>query len=372
MKPEIRTAIILGGTIAVAIAAVSIIFSTLENPQNTTLNTINEESGLKTKSIDKSRFKKAPELVGISGYINTTPEELEKAMEGKVVLYDIWTYSCINCIRTLPYLTSWEEKYSDEGLLIIGIHSPEFEFEKDINNVQMAVDKYGIKYPVILDNDMETWKAFKNRYWPHKFISDNESYIRYDHIGEGGYKETERVIQQLLEERATQLGLNVAAAEPLVDIKPFEHTRFRTPELYFGYKFAAGRNQLGNEKGFSPGNDVTYSIPDKLNQNYFYLDGTWKNLEGGMRLESDSGTIILPYFAKEVNIVTANQAELSIFIDDKPLTPDLAGTDINSNSKLFVEEDDLYNIINSVEPESHILKIVVSDAGFEIYAFTFG
>ena len=372
MKSEIRTAIILGGVIAVGVATLSIIFSTLEPQQNTTLITINEESGLKTQTIDKSRFKKAPELAGISGYINTTPEELEKAMEGKVVLYDIWTYSCINCIRTLPFLTAWDEKYSDNGLLIIGIHSPEFEFEKDINNVQMAVDKYGIKYPVILDNDWEIWKAFKNRYWPHKFISDNDGYIRYDHIGEGGYDETEKVIQQLLEERAAQLGLGVAAAEPFVDIEEFEHTSFRTPELYFGYKFASGRNQLGNEKGFSPRNEVTYSSPNKVDQNYFYLDGTWKNLEGSMRLVSDSGTIILPYFAKEVNIVTANQAELSIYIDDKPLTPDLGGTDVSSNGKLFVKEDDLYNLINTEEPESHILKIVVSDPGFEIYAFTFG
>ncbi len=372
MKSEFRTAIILIGVIVAGVATLSVIFSTLETSQNTILNTINDESGLKTQSIDKSKFKKAPELSGISGYINTTPEELEKAMEGKVVLYDIWTYSCINCIRTLPFLTAWDEKYSDEGLLIIGVHSPEFEFEKDITNVQMAVDKYGIKYPVILDNDKEIWKAFNNRYWPHKFISDNENYIRYDHIGEGGYDETEKVIQKLLEERATQLGLNVAAAEPLVDIEEFEHTRFRTPELYFGYKFASGRNQLGNQEGFSPGNEVTYSIPDKRDQNYFYVDGTWKNLEGSMKLVSDSGTIILEYFAKEVNIVTANEAELSIYIDDKPITPDLAGSAVNPNGKLFVKGDDLYNIINSEESESHILKIEVSEPGFEIYAFTFG
>jgi len=372
MRSEIRTAIIFGIVITVGVATASIVFSTLETRQDTTLNAINDVSELVTQSVDKSRFKQAPDLVGVSGYINTTPQELEHAMKDKVVLYDIWTYSCINCIRTLPYLTAWDEKYSDEGLLIIGIHSPEFEFEKDIKNVQMAVDKYGIKYPVILDNDWETWDAFKNRYWPHKFIADNEGYIRYDHIGEGGYKKTEQVIQLLLEERATQIGLKVASAEPLVDIEEFEHTSFRTPELYFGYKFASGRNQLGNEKGFSPGNEVTYSIPDKLTQNNFYLDGTWKNLEGSMRLVSDSGAIVLSYFAKEVNIVTANEAELTMYIDDKPLTADFGETDVSSNGKLFVKEDDLYNIINSENPESHILKIVVSDPGFEIYAFTFG
>ncbi len=371
MKPEIKTAIILGIVIVAVIGSLSVVFSSIETSQTLELDE-DKEQDQGIQNIDKSRFKKAPALTGIAGYINTTPEELEKAMEGKIVLYDIWTYSCINCIRTLPFLTAWNEKYSDEGLLIIGVHSPEFEFEKDITNVQMAVDKYGIKYPVVLDNDWEIWNSFNNRYWPHKFISDNEGYIRYDHIGEGGYDKTEKVIQLLLEERSSLLGLDVAATEPFVDIEEFEHTSFRTPELYFGYKFASGRNQLGNEGGFSPGNEVTYSIPDKLDQNYFYLDGTWKNLEDSMRLVSDGGTIILPYFAKEVNIVTANEAELSIYIDGESITPDLAGTGVSPNGKLFVKEDDLYNIINSKEPESHILKIEVPEPGFEIYAFTFG
>ena len=160
------------------------------------------------QKIDKSGFKKAPSLVGISGYINTTPEELEKEMDDKVILYDIWTYSCINCKRTLPYVTSWNDKYSDQGLLIIGIHSPEFEFEKDIDNVQRAVTQHGITYPVIQDNDFETWKAFENRYWPRKYIADHEGFIRYDHIGEGRYAETEKVIQELLLERTQHLEMN--------------------------------------------------------------------------------------------------------------------------------------------------------------------
>jgi len=142
----------------------------------------------------------------------------------------------------------------------------------------MAVEKYGIKYPVVLDNDWETWKAFENRYWPRKYVVDHEGYIRYDHIGEGGYKETEKIIQKLLYERATQLGLGVASAESLVDIEEFQHTSFRSPELYFGYKFSSGRNQLGNAEGFNPENEVTYIIPENLQQNYFYLEGTWKNL----------------------------------------------------------------------------------------------
>ena len=372
MKTEIKTAVIFGIVIVGVIGGLGIVFSTLETSETIVQTQVTEEENqIRIFNIDKSNFKKAPNLVGIEGYINTTPEELQKAIKGKVVLYDIWTYSCINCVRTLPYITAWNQKYVDEGLLIIGIHSPEFEFEKDFDNVKMAIEKYGILYPVVLDNEMKTWKAFENRYWPRKYIADHEGYIRYNHIGEGAYDETEKVIQQLLEERAIQLGFNVAAAEPLVDIDEFQHTGFRTPELYFGYKFAAGRNQLGNVEGFSPDKDVSYSFPDQLQQHYFYLDGTWKNLQGGMKLVSDSGSIRLPYYAKEVNIVTANESELTILLDGKLITSDFAGDDIIFG-KVSATQAGLYNIIRSQEASSHLLEIVVANPGFEIYTFTFG
>ena len=197
MKSEIKTAIILGIVIAVGIGTISIVFSSFDK--------INATNSLDT--IDKTNFKKAPNLVGIAHHLNTTPEKLVEQIKDKVILYDIWTYSCINCVRTLPHITAWDDKYSEQGLLIIGIHSPEFEFEKEPENVQMAIAKHGINYPVVLDNEMETWKAFDNRYWPRKYIADHEGYIRYDHIGEGGYKETEKIIQQILQERSKSLGI---------------------------------------------------------------------------------------------------------------------------------------------------------------------
>src|SRR5919107_290699 len=139
---------------------------------------------------------------------NFIPASIDlKDLKGKVVLVDFWTYSCINCIRTLPYLVDWNEKYADKGLVIVGVHSPEFEFEKNVDNVKAAVQKYGIKYPVVQDNDKGTWDAYENRYWPRKYLIDNEGYIRYDHIGEGGYAETEKVIRSLLAERAAQTGI---------------------------------------------------------------------------------------------------------------------------------------------------------------------
>jgi len=377
MKAEIKTAIIMAVVLVAGIGGASAYFSSLEEPMLS--NTQNQlESTQKqaannmptVSTIDKSGFKKAPDLVGIVGYINTSPEELKATMKDKVVLYDIWTYSCINCIRTLPYINAWNEKYADKGLLIIGIHSPEFEFEKDINNVKTAVENYGIKYPVVLDNDMKTWKAFENRYWPRKYIADSEGYIRYDHIGEGGYAETEKVVQQLLEERSQLLGLNVAAAQQLVDLEEHKFLASQTPELYFGYKFAFGRSQLGNSEGFKPDQIVTYFIPNNLQEDYFYLEGQWQNFEDRMKLVSENGRIVLPYFAKSVNIVAAGQSELQILLDDNPIKLDDAGTDVQ-DGLAHVSDERLYNIISTKEAASHTLTIVAKP-GFEIYTFTFG
>ena len=154
----------------------------------------------KISKIDKSDFKKVPILSGITGYINTNPDEIKTITKNKVVLYDFWTYSCSNCQATTPYLKSWYDKYADKGLVIIGIHYPEFQFEKDINNVKQAVVNNGIKFPVVLDNDGVNWDAFGNNYWPRFYLADAEGYIRYDHIGEGAYDETENTIKSLLQE----------------------------------------------------------------------------------------------------------------------------------------------------------------------------
>ena len=368
MKSEIKTALILGIVIAAGVGILGLVFASLDETKST--STLTEIDAL--LKIDKSGFKVAPDLVGIAHYLNTTPEELTEEIKDKVVLYDIWTYSCINCVRTLPYITAWNDKYADQGLLIVGIHSPEFEFEKDPKNVEMAIGKYGIKYPVVMDNDMKTWKAFENNYWPRKYIADHEGYIRYDHIGEGDYQETEKIIQQLLEERSTSLGIEITSNAPLVDIEEFEHSMFRTPELYFGYKFAQNRNQLGSEEGFQPGKTISYSEPDNIDLHKFYLTGDWKNYDDSMELISETGTIKLLYNAKEVNIVTENDAELEIFLEGEPLPTEYAGKDITSINTLQVTEAGMYNIINSESSASHVMEIKVTGEGFQIFTFTFG
>jgi len=357
MNAEIKTGVIFGGVIVAGAVFLAILFIGLEESV-----LVNQDSGI----------IKAPNLVGIAHYLNTSSEELTKEMENKVILYDIWTYSCVNCIRTLPFITSWDKKYSDQGLLIIGIHSPEFEFEKDPENVKIAMEKYGITYPVVLDNDMKTWKAFENNYWPRKYIADHDGNLRYDHIGEGGYQETEKVIQQLLDERAKAMGIENVSGNELVSIKEFEHTLFRTPELYFGYKFAQSRNQLGSDEGFQPGKIVTYTEPNYIELNKFYPIGNWKNHEDSMELTETAGLIKLSFDAKEVNIVTENSAQLEIFLDGVSLTKKHAGYDISSGNKIMVSNAGMYNIINSETSISHTMDIVVEGKGFQVFTFTFG
>ncbi|MDE0525714.1 MAG: redoxin domain-containing protein [Thaumarchaeota archaeon] len=376
MRSEVRTAIVLGGVIAVGLAVASIAFTALDSePASTVAAGVDPDAPQSSQAVDKSRFKMAPDLVGIADYLNTTPEELEARIGDSVVLYDIWTYSCINCLRTLPYITAWDEKYADQGLLIIGVHSPEFEFEKDVDNVRRAVEKHGIEYPVVLDNDWETWDAFENRYWPRKYVADHEGYVRYDRIGEGGYQETERVIQKLLAERAAALGVQAAAAEPLVDIDEFQHTAFRTPELYFGYYFAQNRNNLGSSEGFNPGQTIEYERPGSVEHNKFYMVGTWTNGRDGMSLpDGEDGSVLLKYSAKEVNIVTAGAGVIRVLVDGAPISADIAGHDVDSDTGLITtDEPRLYNVVSAESSSTHEIELQIDNGGgFEMFTFTFG
>ncbi len=344
---------------------------------------VDSASGKITKiqySIDKSQFRKAPEFMDVSGYINTSPISL-KDLKGKVVLVDFWTYSCINCIRTLPYLVDWNAKYADKGLVIVGVHTPEFEFEKNIENVKAAVQKFGIKYPVFQDNDKGTWNAYDNRYWPRKYIIDSEGYIRYDHIGEGGYAETKKVIQTLLAEKAALQGaqtldINSSALSSPANIQSVDFSKVNSPELYFGYQFA--RDVLGSPEGFKPDQVVNYSIPSSdLKANVIYLQGEWKNNPDNLELVGDSGKIALAYSAKSVNIVAGGSGQAKISEDgiqsvSANSTNSTRGSDLDSGGRVSIDGQRLYNIATHPNYGNHYILLDVMGKGFQAYTFTFG
>jgi thiol-disulfide isomerase/thioredoxin len=334
-----------------------------------------ENNGTITKvQIDKSQFKLAPELTKITGFINSKPITLAD-LRGKVVLVDFWTYSCINCIRTIPYLNAWYEKYADKGLVIVGVHTPEFEFEKDYNNVQAAVEKFHIRYPVAQDNEKQTWNAYDNRYWPRKYLIDADGYIRYDHIGEGGYAETEKVIQSLLAERADSIGANNTIDQSISNPESSQSVNFdriNTPELYFGYQYS--REPLGNSEGYQPDQIVNYTLPDntKIVPNRIYLAGEWKNYADHMELQSQVGHIVLSYSAKAVNIVAGGKGELRILEDNSPLDNSSRGTDISEDGTVTINGQRLYDVVEHEGYGNHQIAIEVVGRGFQIYTFTFG
>ncbi len=323
----------------------------------------------------KDGFVFAPELAGISGYINTPQQRgtTIASLKGKVVLVDFWTYTCINCIRTIPYLNSWHEKYADKGLVIIGVHTPEFEFEKDTVNVRAAVEKYGIKYPVVQDNDYATWNAFGNHYWPHKFLIDSEGYIRYDHIGEGGYDETEQQIVELLKERDQSVQMGYAKVIP----GETDFAKIGTPELYLGYQFA--RQGIGNSEGLKPEETVGYKLPNSFEPNVVYLEGQWKNNSDNVELVSETGRVALVFTAKNVNIVAGSSANASAVIlelDGAPIPASSFGTDASMDSVrggVAVSSQRLYNIVSlPAYAKEKKLIFTVNGKGFRFYTFTFG
>jgi len=338
-------------------------------------NSENSISNVKL-SIDKSQFRKAPEFKGITSYINTNQTKFSD-LKGKVVLVDFWTYSCINCIRTLPYLVDWNQKYSDKGLVIVGVHSPEFEFEKNIDNVKQAVARFGIKYPVLLDNDHETWNAFQNSYWPRKYLVDSDGFIRYDHIGEGGYAETENAIKSLLAERSNQQGLEISNLNQTKLIVPsapsVDFNQIKSPELYFGYQYA--RAQLGNIQGFNPEKTVNYTIPgSNLESNVIYLQGLWKNNPDSMELAGSNGKIMLAYSAKSINIVAGGKGEAIVKEDGKgnQTNNTFKGNDVDAEGRLTVDGQRLYNIADHTNYGNHQIEIAARGPGFKVYTFTFG
>ena len=340
-------------------------------------NSENETQILSVNKEEKSKkYEPAKEISSPDGFINTGKITIGEFIGKKIVLVDFWTYSCINCQRTFPYLNAWYEKYQDKGLVIIGIHTPEFQFEHKYENVLQAVKKFGIKYPVVLDNDYSTWTAYKNRYWPRKYLIDIDGFIVYDHIGEGGYAETEQKIQELLEERLAMLGskeeINQKIGVPR-DVSEISFRQIESPEIYFG----ASRNEfLGNGTIGAIGKQ-SLETPKEIQLNTLYLAGDWDFQSEFVENQSTNAKIIFRYKAKDVYFVaSAPQAtKIKILRDGKTLEAKFKGADITiSGGESFgtIKEDRLYKIIEDQTYGEHTLEIIIENPGLKAFTFTFG
>ncbi len=302
---------------------------------------------------------KAPEIVPGGIWFNSTPLTIAE-LKGKVVLIDFWTYSCINCQRTLPYLRDWNKKYKDKGLVIIGVHSPEFEFEKSPKNVSQAISDFQLTYPVVQDNDFATWRAYKNRYWPAKYFIDTEGYIRFTHFGEGAYDESEKIIQELLKE--------AGATDITTDVNNPSYTiNANTPEIYLGY----GRIEHFASPEIIKKNALeTYTKPNNLGNNEIAYEGSWNIMEE--YANPQKGAILhLNFDAKEVFLVMRTKgspSKIKVYVDDKL---QYFGED-NSNGIVTVDADALYKLIKLPIQGRHNVRLEFEDNNAELYAFTFG
>lgn len=295
---------------------------------------------------DLKNLGQAPEFAGIKSWLNSDPLTIEQ-LRGKVILIDFWTYSCINCIRTLPYVTGWYEKYKDNGFVVIGVHTPEFAFEKDEGNVRSALSNYKINYPVALDNDYGTWQAYKNKYWPAHYLIDQNGDIVYTHFGEGQYRETEQAIQNLL-------GLQTNNEMEDTNIA----RQVKTPEIYFGLD----RIQwLTKEQKASP-TTQSYSLPSQLADNYFALSGQWLFSNESVRLISNSGKIRLNFYSKDVHMVaqSASNAMVKVYIDGQFV------------KTVEIKNSNLYTLFEGNDSAQRMMDIEIEGDGFEAFTFTFG
>jgi len=280
-----------------------------------------------------------------------------------VVLIDFWTYTCINCIRTLPYVKAWDDEYRDDGLTIVGVHSPEFPFEKDAGNVADAIERNGIRYPVVQDNDFATWNAFGNQYWPAKYLIDAEGHVRYAHFGEGSYEETEAAIRSLLAEA----GADGLGAEAKPGPAEAADRRLATPETYLGYSRAQGYAQEPE-----PGTHV-YAPPAEgsLELNEFAYGGRWRvGAESATAVEDAS--LSLAFQARRVFLVLGAKRprEMQVLLDGRPIAAGAAGDDV-TGARVTVREQRLYRLVDLPRAGRHTLELRF-EPGIDGYAFTFG
>ncbi|MBY5363762.1 cytochrome c biogenesis protein DipZ [Rhizobium leguminosarum] len=315
----------------------------------------------------------APSLDGAVEWLNSEPLTTEQ-LRGKVVLVDFWTYSCINCIRTIPYVRAWAEKYADQGLVVIGVHAPEFAFEKKIDNVKKAIGDFQIGYPVAIDNDYGIWRAFENSYWPAAYLIDAKGQIRYHHFGEGNYNRTEKAIQDLLREAGSQ---TTASAPVVPDAKGVEAGpdlgNIRSGETYLGYEQAAN---FASPEGLQADTAKSYSIAEP-GLNGWGLSGIWTVGRDQATLDQPGGGITYRFSARDLHLVLGPGAgdkpiRFQVKIDGKAPGPD-HGSDVDADGNGTVTTTRLYQLVRqSGTVAARNFEIRFLDPGVQAYAFTFG
>jgi thiol-disulfide isomerase/thioredoxin len=316
-----------------------------------------------------------PPLDGATEWLNSAPLTAE-GLRGKVVVVDFWTYSCINCLRALPFVKAWYEKYADQGLVVIGIHAPEFAFEKDLRNVRREVKDLGVTYPVAVDNGYALWRAFGNQYWPAHYFIDANGNIRHTHFGEGEYDASERVIQQLLVEagNASAAAGGLVAAEGDGAALPSNDSDVLSPETYVGHSRA---ESFASPGGQVPGAPHAYTLPPKLRLNEWGLDGTWTVEEEDAVLSGASGRIAFRFQARDLHLVLGPGADgkpvrFRVRLDGAPPGDD-HGVDVDAAGEGTVTEQRLYQLVRqSGEVHDRAFEIEFLDPGVMAYAFTFG
>jgi thiol-disulfide isomerase/thioredoxin len=315
-----------------------------------------------------------PSLGGATGWLNSRPLTAA-GLRGKVVLIDFWTYTCINWLRQLPYVRAWAEKYKDQGLVVIGVHTPEFAFERDVDNVRRAAKDMRVDYPVAIDNDYTIWRAFNNSYWPALYFVDAQGHIRHHQFGEGAYEESEMIIQQLLEEAGNSgMGHDLVSVDARGAEAAADWGSLRSPENYLGYE--------RTENFASPGGAVldeprVYEAPARLRLNHWALSGDWTIEQQATVLNEANGRIAYHFHARDLHLVMGPAARgtsvrFRVFIDGQP--PGAAhGIDVDDQGNGTVSEQRLYQLIRQPKPiADRLLEIEFLDSGVEARAFTFG
>jgi thiol-disulfide isomerase/thioredoxin len=314
-----------------------------------------------------------PGFEGATGWLNSPPLTNEQ-LRGKVVLVDFWTYTCINWLRTLGYVRAWAQRYENQGLVVVGVHTPEFPFERDIENIRWAVEDMNVEYPVAIDSDYAVWRAFANHYWPAVYIADAEGQIRHHQFGEGGYEDCERVVQMLLREAGRDdVGDDLVSIAPTGFEAQADWENLESPETYLGYE----QGQSFASPGFAADEARTYVLPEPLNPNDWALAGDW-TIESRASMPNAAGArLAFRFHARDAHLVMGPRepgasVPFRVLLDGEPPS-DAHGFDVDEDGNGTLSQQRLHQLIR--QPGSigdRTLEIEFPEAGAEAYCFTFG